>query len=334
MRRRLVIACLMALMLIIVAALHADAVGRPSLSPSVVSGVIVDSETGLPVPGAEVRIYSMNGELTASSQADSEGRWVFALGLQDSCAKVIQAGSEGYFVRTKPVGACTGHFVIALVPDTIAGFADFLRLMAVDTADGTRLAVFYPDRSAEICILERNPVTGSSFESWQIDAVRKILGDQALNIGTILGFEPSIRICSEAEAVPEFDSGSIWIMPDRPMPGLGSCTWLYDLEDNVIAAIILLNTSIPTPEMLRHVVLHEILHIILPEDVLVMETMMSEVYMFFDYTRLDMKAARLLSNSNFLEVGTSGGARLARLEEILGMQWGILDMPWLLGASR
>ena len=298
------------------------------------SGFVIDAETMGRIDGALVRAYARTGELLAEGRTDSLGYWSLQLDAVRNYPVVLQAGFEGYFIRTVTNYNQDSNMTIALVSDDEPALWSLLEKMAYSKADGTRLSRFSPKADARIAVLAENPITGSIFERWQLDAMIGVLADCQEDIEGITGGNLSkVEVLSPGEG-EEFNVGSIWVLPERPMPGLGHCTWLYDDEYNVVAAIIQINASIPTPEMLRHVLLHELMHIIFPADVLIIKSIISEVFMFFDYTELDKKASKIINNPFFLEQGPLGPTdRLDRLEMILGKEWGIIDKPWISGAA-
>lgn len=298
------------------------------------SGLVIDADTMEVIDGALVRAYASTGEMLAEGRTDSLGYWSLQLDEARNFPIVLQAGFEGFFIRTVINYNQDSNMTIALVSDDEPELWGLLDNMAYCKADGTRLSRFSPKADARIAVFAENPITGNNFERWQLDTIIGALTDCQEDIEAITGGNLSkVEVISQGEG-RDFNVGSIWVLPERPMPGLGHCTWLYDNEYNVVAAIIQINTSIPTPEMLRHVLFHELMHIIFPADVLIIRSIISEVFMFFDYTELDKKASKIINNPFFLEQGPLGPTdRLDRLEMILGKEWGINDKPWISDAT-
>jgi len=297
-----------------------------------ISGRVYDFESGRPA-SVGVRVYGMGGELLESAYSLEDGSWSSSLSVPpDAGMLAVQAGGSGYFIRTVFVDAADGAIAdMKVVADDLVDFNSFAYDMAHGMDRAPRLSRFAPGRPAVVKVFAKNPFNGSRFDPAALGTIIKALLDPEYKIARLLGKDLLDVDVVTGGQTPELGPGMVFIVPDAELPLLGLCSWAYDGDFNTLAACIGLSTRLEGKFMVEATLLHEMAHIVFPNDSRAERSVLSTIVLQDRYTEYDLRCA-LVANEPSFTSNRSGGETAGPsdyLANVLGTEWGSFVAPEL-----
>ncbi|HPM64586.1 MAG TPA: hypothetical protein PLM88_08705 [Bacillota bacterium] len=295
-----------------------------------ISGRVCDLESKMPAP-VDVRVYGTGGELLSSTRSLDDGSWSSSFTVPSEAGMIaVQAGGSGYFIRTVFVRAFDGVTAdIKVVSDDLEGFCGFAYRMAHTMARSPRFSRFAPGLPAKVAVFEENPFNGSLFDPATLRIIHDALLDPGCMMARLLGKDIlDVVIVPGGEAL-EMGPGMVFIVPDKDLQLLGLCTWAYDEAFDTLAAYIGLSTRLEGEFMVKSTLMHEMAHVVFPNDADIVDSVLSMILLQDRYTEYDLRCSLVANEPSFTAgvIGYGDAGPSDYLANILGTEWGSFIAP-------
>ncbi len=291
------------------------------------SGVVEDSETDTPLPGAQIRLYRPDGTLIDSKVANSSGAWTADFLKYEGDDKIIiQAGIINgdvvdYYVRTTSVpNEDKSNILVRVVPNDLDGFKQFIY-----ETNGSGPRRFDSTGFQGFKILTQNPTGNGTFTQQQAEDLQSLALDPSNNIEMILNTSDYLGIINPSEPYTP-DSRNAYLIPDTDIPIRTSYPEFYGDSPRVIRAVVVrINPTGITKTDLEWFLEHELGHIRYPNHTSNENSIMCFPYKYFSgYQPLDLKGTYIGNEPTY--IGTADGwdpNTTDYTENILKESWGL-----------